>query len=195
MSTVGLSPEQATRYPHEFSGGQRQRIGIARSLALNPELVVCDEPVSALDVSIQAQVLNTFEELQEKLKLTYIFVAHNLLVVKHISDRIAVMYLGHVVELAESKKLFEEPMHPYTVSLLSAIPVPDPKSARKNERVVLKGDIPSPLNAPSGCPFRTRCPFAKDACASAKGTPVLREVRKGHYVACLFPLQAGRTGM
>jgi oligopeptide transport system ATP-binding protein len=195
MSTVGLSPEQATRYPHEFSGGQRQRIGIARSLALNPELVVCDEPVSALDVSIQAQVLNTFEELQEKLGLTYIFVAHNLLVVKHISDRIAVMYLGHVVELAESKKLFEEPMHPYTVSLLSAIPVPDPKSARKNERVVLKGDIPSPLNAPSGCPFRTRCPFAKDACASAKGTPVLREVRKGHFVACLFPLQAGRTGM
>ncbi len=195
MATVGLSPEQATRYPHEFSGGQRQRIGIARSLALDPELVVCDEPVSALDVSIQAQVLNTFEELQEKLKLTYIFVAHNLLVVKHISDRIAVMYLGHVVELAESKKLFEEPMHPYTVSLLSAIPVPDPKSARKNERVVLKGDIPSPLNAPSGCPFRTRCPFAKDACASAKGTPVLREVRKGHFVACLFPLQAGRTGM
>jgi oligopeptide transport system ATP-binding protein len=195
MQTVGLSPEQATRYPHEFSGGQRQRIGIARALALNPELIVCDEPVSALDVSIQAQVLNTFEELQEKLGLTYIFVAHNLLVVKHISDRIAVMYLGHVVELAESKKLFEEPMHPYTVSLLSAIPVPDPKSARKNERVVLKGDIPSPLNAPSGCPFRTRCPFAKDACASAKGTPVLREVRKGHYVACLFPLQAGRTGM
>lgn len=195
LETVGLSPEQATRYPHEFSGGQRQRIGIARALALNPELIVCDEPVSALDVSIQAQVLNTFEELQKKLGLTYIFVAHNLLVVKHISDRIAVMYLGHVVELAESEKLFKEPMHPYTVSLLSAIPVPDPKSARKNERVVLKGDIPSPLNAPSGCPFRTRCPFAKDACASAKGTPVLREVRKGHYVACLFPLQAGRTGM
>jgi oligopeptide transport system ATP-binding protein len=195
MQTIGLSSEQATRYPHEFSGGQRQRIGIARSLALNPELVVCDEPVSALDVSIQAQVLNTFEELQQKLKLTYIFVAHNLLVVKHISDRIAVMYLGHVVELAESQKLFEEPMHPYTVSLLSAIPVPDPKSARKNERVVLKGDIPSPLNAPSGCPFRTRCPFAKDACASEKGKPVLREVRKGHFVACLFPLQAGRTGM
>jgi oligopeptide transport system ATP-binding protein len=195
MTTVGLSSEQATRYPHEFSGGQRQRIGIARSLALNPELVVCDEPVSALDVSIQAQVLNTFEELQKKLKLTYLFVAHNLLVVKHISDRIAVMYLGHVVELAESDKLFEEPMHPYTVSLLSAIPLPDPKSARKNERVVLKGDIPSPLNAPSGCPFRTRCPFAKDACASEKGKPVLREVRKGHFVACLYPLQAGRTGM
>jgi oligopeptide transport system ATP-binding protein len=195
MTTVGLSSEQATRYPHEFSGGQRQRIGIARSLALNPELVVCDEPVSALDVSIQAQVLNTFEELQKKLKLTYLFVAHNLLVVKHISDRIAVMYLGHVVELADSDKLFEEPMHPYTVSLLSAIPVPDPKSARKNERVVLKGDIPSPLNAPSGCPFRTRCPFAKDACASEKGKPVLREVRKGHFVACLYPLQAGRTGM
>jgi oligopeptide transport system ATP-binding protein len=195
MTTVGLSSEQATRYPHEFSGGQRQRIGIARSLALDPQLVVCDEPVSALDVSIQAQVLNTFEELQKKLKLTYLFVAHNLLVVKHISDRIAVMYLGHVVELADSDKLFEEPMHPYTVSLLSAIPVPDPKSARKNERVVLKGDIPSPLNAPSGCPFRTRCPFAKDACASEKGKPVLREVRKGHFVACLYPLQAGRTGM
>ena len=195
MTTVGLSSEQATRYPHEFSGGQRQRIGIARSLALDPELVVCDEPVSALDVSIQAQVLNTFEELQKKLKLTYLFVAHNLLVVKHISDRIAVMYLGHVVELAESDKLFEEPMHPYTVSLLSAIPLPDPKTARKNERVVLKGDIPSPLNAPSGCPFRTRCPFAKDACASEKGKPVLREVRKGHFVACLYPLQAGRTGM
>ena len=195
MTTVGLSSEQATRYPHEFSGGQRQRIGIARALALNPELIVCDEPVSALDVSIQAQVLNTFEELQQKLKLTYLFVAHNLLVVKHISDRIAVMYLGHVVELADSDKLFEEPMHPYTVSLLSAIPVPDPKSARKNERVVLKGDIPSPLNAPSGCPFRTRCPFAKDACASEKGKPVLREVRKGHFVACLYPLQAGRTGM
>ena len=195
MTTVGLSSEQATRYPHEFSGGQRQRIGIARALALNPELIVCDEPVSALDVSIQAQVLNTFEELQQKLKLTYLFVAHNLLVVKHISDRIAVMYLGHVVELADSDKLFEEPMHPYTVSLLSAIPVPDPKSARKNERVVLKGDIPSPLNAPSGCPFRTRCPFAKDACATEKGKPVLREVRKGHFVACLYPLQAGRTGM
>lgn len=195
MTAVGLSPEHATRYPHEFSGGQRQRIGIARALALNPELVVCDEPVSALDVSIQAQVLNTFEELQEKLKLTYLFVAHNLLVVKHISDRIAVMYLGHVVELAESQKLFEEPMHPYTVSLLSAIPVPDPKTARKNERVTLTGDIPSPLNAPSGCPFRTRCPFAKDACATAKGTPVLREVRKGHFVACLYPLQSGRAGM
>jgi oligopeptide transport system ATP-binding protein len=192
MQTVGLSPEHATRYPHEFSGGQRQRIGIARALALNPELIVCDEPVSALDVSIQAQVLNTFEELQSKLKLTYIFVAHNLLVVKHISNRIAVMYLGHIVELADSKTLFEEPMHPYTVSLLSAIPVPDPKVARRSERVVLQGDIPSPLNAPTGCPFRTRCPFAKDACASDKGKPVLREVRKGHFVACLYPLQAGR---
>jgi oligopeptide transport system ATP-binding protein len=195
MQTVGLSPEQATRYPHEFSGGQRQRIGIARALALKPELVVCDEPVSALDVSIQAQVLNTFSELQTKLGLTYLFVAHNLLVVKHISNRIAVMYLGHVVELCDSEKLFKEPMHPYTVSLLSAIPVPDPKVARKSERVILSGDIPSPLNAPSGCPFRTRCPFAKEACASDKGKPVLREVRKGHYVACLYPLQAGRTGI
>ncbi len=195
LTTVGLSPEQATRYPHEFSGGQRQRIGIARALALNPELIIADEPVSALDVSIQAQVLNTFEELQDKLKLTYVFVAHNLLVVKHISDRIAVMYLGHVVELAESKKLFEEPMHPYTVSLLSAIPVPDPTTARKSERIVLSGDIPSPLNAPSGCPFRTRCPFAKEACALTHGAPALKEVRKGHFVACLFPLQAGRAGM
>jgi oligopeptide/dipeptide ABC transporter ATP-binding protein len=195
METVGLSPEQATRYPHEFSGGQRQRIGIARALALNPDLIVCDEPVSALDVSIQAQVLNTFEELQKSLKLTYLFVAHNLLVVKHISDRIAVMYLGHIVELADSAALFKNPMHPYTVSLLSAIPTPDPKTARKNERIVLKGDIPSPLNAPSGCPFRTRCPFAKDACASDKGKPVLREVRKGHFVACLYPLEAGRGNM
>jgi oligopeptide transport system ATP-binding protein len=171
MATVGLSSEQATRYPHEFSGGQRQRIGIARSLALNPELVVCDEPVSALDVSIQAQVLNTFEELQEKLKLTYIFVAHNLLVVKHISDRIAVMYLGHVVELADSDKLFEEPMHPYTVSLLSAIPVPDPKSARKNERVVLKGDIPSPLNAPADVPSGRGVPSPRMPVPRRKGNP------------------------
>lgn len=187
MKTVGLSPEQATRYPHEFSGGQRQRIGIARSLALNPELVVCDEPVSALDVSIQAQVLNMFERLQKELNLTYLFIAHNLLVVKHISDRIAVMYLGHMVELATSQELFQNPLHPYTVSLLSAIPVPDPDIVRKNKRIVLQGEIPSPLNAPSGCPFRTRCPFAKEDCADPHNQIPFREVSKGHFLKCLHP--------
>ena len=188
MQTVGLSSEHATRYPHEFSGGQRQRIGIARALALSPEMIVCDEPVSALDVSIQAQVLNTFSELQKKLDLTYLFVAHNLLVVKHISDRIAVMYLGHMVELADSKTLFEEPLHPYTMSLLSAIPVPDPDEAKANKHVTLAGEIPSPLNVPSGCPFRTRCPFAKEECASEEGKPTLQEIKPGHFVACLHPL-------
>ncbi len=188
MNIVGLSSEQATRYPHEFSGGQRQRIGIARALALKPKLIVCDEPVSALDVSIQAQVLNTFSELQKKLELTYLFVAHNLLVVKHISDRIAVMYLGHMVELADSKTLFEEPLHPYTVSLLSAIPVPDPDEAKKNDRISLVGEIPSPLNAPSGCPFRTRCPYATDECALEENKPTLKEIKKGHFVACLHPI-------
>jgi oligopeptide transport system ATP-binding protein len=185
MKTVGLSPEQASRYAHEFSGGQRQRIGIARALALNPEFIVCDEPVSALDVSIQAQVINTFEELQKKLGLTYLFVAHNLLVVKHISDRIAVMYLGHIVELATSDELFASPMHPYTISLLSAIPEADPKKAKANKRIVLEGDIPSPLNAPSGCPFRTRCRFASEKCA--KERPALQELKPGHFVACHFP--------
>ena len=185
MKRVGLNAEQANRYPHEFSGGQRQRIGIARALSLNPEFVVCDEPVSALDVSIQAQVLNTFKELQEEFHLTYLFVAHNLLVVKHISDRIAVMYLGHLVELAPSQEIFANPLHPYTESLLSAIPVPDPKVARNNHRLVLGGDIPSPLNAPSGCPFRTRCPFATALCATKM--PPLVEASKGHYVACSTP--------
>ena len=182
MKMVGLSSEHATRYAHEFSGGQRQRIGIARALALNPEFIVCDEPVSALDVSIQAQVINTFKELQEKLKLTYIFVAHNLLVVRHISDRIAVMYLGHIVEFADSDELFENPLHPYTNSLLSAIPVPDPKIAKSNKRIIMQGDIPSPLNAPSGCPFRTRCPKATEKCALER--PKLIEVKPGHQVAC-----------
>lgn len=182
MQMVGLSSEHATRYAHEFSGGQRQRIGIARSLALNPELIVCDEPVSALDVSIQAQVINTFKELQEKLNLTYLFVAHNLLVVRHISDRIAVMYLGHIVEFTTSDELFENPLHPYTKSLLSAIPVPDPKIAKANKREVIIGDIPSPLNAPSGCPFRTRCPKATEQCALSR--PQLVEVKPGHQVAC-----------
>lgn len=186
MKLVGLSSEQATRYAHEFSGGQRQRIGIARSLALNPEFIVCDEPVSALDVSIQAQVINTFKELQEKLKLTYIFITHNLLVVKHIADRIAVMYLGHIVELADSDELFKNTIHPYTLSLLSAIPVPDPEYARTHKRIVPKGDIPSPLNAPSGCPFRTRCSRATEECA--KILPKLEELNNGHFVACHHPI-------
>jgi len=185
MKMVGLSSEQATRYAHEFSGGQRQRIGIARSLALNPEFIVCDEPVSALDVSIQAQVINTFKDLQEKLKLTYIFVTHNLLVVKHIADRIAVMYLGHIVELTESDRLFDNPLHPYTLSLLSAIPVPDPDIAKANKRIIPEGDIPSPLNAPSGCPFRTRCKKATLECS--KKLPELKELLPGHYVACYHP--------
>lgn len=192
MRMVGMSSEQATRYAHEFSGGQRQRIGIARALALNPEFIVCDEPVSALDVSIQAQVINKFEELQEKLKLTYIFVTHNLLVVKHIADRIAVMYLGHIVELAETEELFKNTMHPYTLSLLSAIPVPDPDFARTHKRIVPKGDIPSPLNAPSGCPFRTRCPKCTEECA--KKLPPLKELEPGHYVACYHP-EYGKSGL
>ena len=185
MERVGLNSEQATRYAHEFSGGQRQRIGIARALAMNPSFVASDEPVSALDVSIQAQVLNTFKELQNELHLTYLFVAHNLLVVKHISDRIAVMYLGRIVELASDKDIFAMPEHPYTVSLLSAIPVPDPKVARANKRIMLQGDIPSPLNAPSGCSFRTRCPFATEKCAQER--PELVEVKKDHFVACHYP--------
>ena len=182
MEYVGLNSEHASRYAHEFSGGQRQRIGIARSLAVNPEFIVCDEPVSALDVSIQAQVINMFDELQEKLGLTYLFIAHDLLVVRHISDRIAVMYLGKMVELADAETIYNRPLHPYSISLLSAVPVPDPKIARANKRVVLKGDIPSPLNAPSGCPFRTRCPYAKEDCALSM--PEFKEVEKGHFVAC-----------
>ena len=182
MSHVGLNSEHASRYAHEFSGGQRQRIGIARSLAVNPDFIVCDEPVSALDVSIQAQVINMFGELQEKMGLTYLFIAHDLLVVRHISDRIAVMYLGRMVELADAGEIFEHPLHPYSKSLLSAVPVPDPKIARANQRILLSGDIPSPLNAPSGCPFRTRCPYAKDICAESM--PEFREVAAGHFVAC-----------
>ncbi len=182
MSYVGLNSEHASRYAHEFSGGQRQRIGIARSLAIRPEFIVCDEPVSALDVSIQAQVINMFDELQEKLGLTYLFIAHDLLVVRHISDRIAVMYLGKMVELADAKEIYDHPQHPYSKSLLSAVPVPDPNTARKNKRIVLSGDIPSPLNAPSGCPFRTRCQYATDKCAESM--PELREISSGHYCAC-----------
>lgn len=182
MGHVGLNSEHASRYAHEFSGGQRQRIGIARSLAVNPEFIVCDEPVSALDVSIQAQVINMFDELQEKLGLTYLFIAHDLLVIRHISDRIAVMYLGKMVELADAGEIYDHPLHPYSRSLLSAVPVPDPKVARANKRIVLSGDIPSPLNAPSGCPFRTRCPYASEQCAAEM--PEFKEVSKGHFVAC-----------
>ena len=182
MEKVGLNSEHASRYAHEFSGGQRQRIGIARSLVTNPEFVVCDEPVSALDVSIQAQVINIFDELQNEMDLTYLLIAHDLLVVRHISDRIAVMYLGKLVELADAKEIYDHPLHPYSKSLMSAVPVPDPKIARANQRVVLHGDIPSPLNAPSGCPFRTRCPYACDACAESM--PELKELSSGHFVAC-----------
>ena len=182
MNHVGLNSEHASRYAHEFSGGQRQRIGIARSLAVNPEFIVCDEPVSALDVSIQAQVINMFDELQDKLNLTYLFIAHDLLVVRHISDRIAVMYLGKMVELADANEICEKPLHPYSKALMSAVPMPDPKIARANQRIALQGDIPSPLNAPSGCPFRTRCQYATAKCAESM--PEFREVSKGHFVAC-----------
>ncbi len=182
MDRVGLNSEHASRYAHEFSGGQRQRIGIARSLAVDPEFIVCDEPVSALDVSIQAQVINMFDELQDQMGLTYLFIAHDLLVVRHISDRIAVMYLGKMVELADAAEIYDHPLHPYTKSLISAVPIPDPKIARANKRIPLQGDIPSPLNAPSGCPFRTRCPYAEAKCAESM--PSFDEVSSGHFVAC-----------
>ena len=182
MGYVGLNSEHASRYAHEFSGGQRQRIGIARALAVNPEFIVCDEPVSALDVSIQAQVINMFDDLQDKLGLTYLFIAHDLLVVRHISDRIAVMYLGKMVELADADEIYNHPLHPYSQSLLSAVPLPDPKAARANQRIALTGDIPSPLNAPSGCPFRTRCRYATEECAQSM--PAFEEVAPGHFVAC-----------
>lgn len=182
LATVGLNSEHANRYPHEFSGGQRQRIGIARALAVNPEFIVCDEPVSALDVSIQAQVVNMFEDLQKKNNLTYLFIAHDLSVVNHISSRIGVMYLGHMVEMAESDELIFHSMHPYTRSLISAVPIADPKTARANKRIILQGDVPSPVNPPSGCPFRTRCPYADEKCAAEK--PVFKEITSGHYAAC-----------
>ena len=182
MSLVGLNAEHATRYAHEFSGGQRQRIGIARALAVNPDFIVCDEPVSALDVSIQAQVVNMFEELQDKLNMAYLFIAHDLLVVRHISDRIAVMYLGKIVEIADSDELCDNPIHPYSKSLLSAVPIPDPKITRARKRIVLEGDVPSPLNMPSGCPFRTRCKYATEQCANE--CPSLTDKGNGHQVAC-----------
>ncbi len=182
LATVGLNSEHANRYPHEFSGGQRQRIGIARALAVNPEFIVCDEPVSALDVSIQAQVVNMFEDLQKKNNLTYLFIAHDLSVVNHISSRIGVMYLGHMVEMAESDELIFHSMHPYTRSLISAVPIADPKTARANKRIILQGDVPSPVNPPSGCPFRTRCPYADEKCAAEK--PEFKEITSGHYAAC-----------
>lgn len=182
METVGLNAEHATRYAHEFSGGQRQRIGIARALAVNPKFIVCDEPVSALDVSIQAQVINMFEDLQEKLGVAYLFIAHDLLVVKHISNRIAVMYLGRIVEVGDADEVYSFPQHPYTVSLLSAVPIPDPKTAKERKRIILKGDVPSPMNLPSGCAFRTRCPYATEQCA--KECPPLQDRGNGHMVAC-----------
>ena len=182
METVGLNAEHATRYAHEFSGGQRQRIGIARALAVDPKFIVCDEPVSALDVSIQAQVVNMFEDLQKQRGLSYLFIAHDLLVVQHISDRIAVMYLGHMMELAEADELMDHPIHPYTESLLSAVPIPDPETARRSKRIVLEGDVPSPLHMPSGCPFRSRCKYATEQCA--KERPELTDRGNGHMVAC-----------
>jgi len=182
LEVIGLNPEHANRFPHEFSGGQRQRIGIARALSVNPRLIICDEPISALDVSIQAQIVNMLEELQEKMGLTYLFIAHDLSMVKHISHRIAVMYLGRIVELAPSYELYKNPQHPYTKALLSAIPIPDPRVEATRKRLVVQGNVPSPIDPPSGCYFRTRCPYVKAVCSEE--VPQLKELGNNHVAAC-----------
>lgn len=189
LETVGLNKEHASRFPHEFSGGQRQRIGIARALAIEPEFIVCDEPISALDVSIQAQVVNLLVELQKEKKLTYLFIAHDLSMVKYISDRVGVMYLGHLVELAESEELYKNPLHPYTTALLSSIPIPDPEQERKKTRIPIEGEIPSPINPPPGCKFAPRCKMAREICKEKM--PELVEIKKGHFVACHLLQESG----
>lgn len=189
LEIVGLNKEHASRFPHEFSGGQRQRIGIARALAIEPEFIVCDEPISALDVSIQAQVVNLLVELQKEKKLTYLFIAHDLSMVKYISDRVGVMYLGHLVELAESEELYRNPLHPYTVALLSSIPIPDPEQERKKMRIPIEGEIPSPINPPPGCKFASRCKMAREICKEKM--PELIEIKKGHFVACHLLQESG----